>query len=120
MGRLFGFGREPVRMAGTAPTVSQKTVDALRYQVASRASAAKFGNRPASIRPLRFIRVVVLSSSKTTTTTGVLEPTVAACTSGVWTKTSFVTGESKRKSPRKRSGAAARTERNEPTTRTRQ
>src|ERR671924_491152 len=77
MGRLFGFGREPVRMAGTAPTVSQKTVEALRYQVASRASAAKFGNRPASIRPLRFIRVVVLSSSKTTTTTGVLEPTVA-------------------------------------------
>ena len=57
-------------IAGTASVVCSCTLVALRYHVAFRASAAKFGKRPASIRCRPSIRLVTGNSSKTTTTIG--------------------------------------------------
>src|SRR6266550_7158293 len=113
MGSRLATGVRPDRIAGTFPSVSQSAVEPLRNHVESPASAAKFGYRTASIRSRRSISDTVVSSSKTTSTTGVFALTVAACTFGVLTKTSFDTDELRRKSARKRIGAGARTLRNE-------
>ena len=69
------FGSCPVRIAGTACSVCGCTVVELRNHVAFLASEAKFGNRTASTRCARSISAIVGNSSKTTSTTGVVEPT---------------------------------------------
>ena len=102
----------PVSTAGTACSVSHCTVVALWYQVESRASAAKFGKRVASTCPRRSMSDPDESSLKTITTTDVRDFTamdLACASSG---KTSFDTGELKRKRARKTSGAGARNVRN--------
>ncbi len=68
-----GCGCSPVSCAGTASVVRSSTVVALRYQVDSRASRAKFGNSPASILPPASASVLCGSSSSTTCTIGVCE-----------------------------------------------
>ncbi len=49
-GSFPGSGSRPLSTEGTATSVSQYVVVALRYQVESPASSAKFGKRTASMR----------------------------------------------------------------------
>src|SRR5690606_10772622 len=67
---LGSLGSRPESIEGTAWKVWRAVVVWLRYQVASSASAARFGNRSASMRPWPSSRLVVGSASSTTTTTG--------------------------------------------------
>ena len=99
-------GRSPVSCAGTASAVRSSTVVALRYQVASRAKRARFGNSAASTVPSPASIVVSGSSSMTTCTIGVeeragpaTEPTASPGS------TSSRTGEPSRKSSTTTTGA---------------
>ena len=68
--RISRGPRRPLSRAGTAAVVWSATVVAFGYQVPSRASRAKFGTRPASIRPSGPSSDAVGSSSMTTITIG--------------------------------------------------
>ena len=73
VGSVPARGCSPVSCAGTAAAVESLTVVALRYQVDSRASRAKFGNSSASILPSASASVDCGSSSSTTRTIGTAE-----------------------------------------------
>ena len=106
-------------MAGTAFVVWSLSVVALRKNVASSASVAKFGYRSASIRPRRSSSEVSGSSSKTTMTTGAVAETGLALATSAPGRVSRETGERTRKRTAKTSGAGASTVRNERTPATR-
>jgi hypothetical protein len=89
--------------------VSAYSVVALRYQVESRASDAKFGNRFASIFSFPSIRLTVLSSSNTSRTTLVRDSKSAACTTGVDWKIRSDACDAKRNSATNTRGTGART-----------
>src|SRR5215203_3598525 len=108
IGSLFGGGRIPVMIAGTALVVEWLTVVAFRNQVAFRANRAKLGKRSASIFLLRFMSENSGNSSKTIMTTGVraeTSVTAALTSSGM---TSFSMGDVSRKSARKTNGDGVR------------
>ena len=73
VGSVPARGCSPVSCAGTAAAVESLTVVALRYQVDSPASRAKFGNSWASIFPSAPASVACGSSSSTTWTIGTVE-----------------------------------------------
>ena len=102
-------GSSPVSWTGTASSVASVTVVASRYQVASRASRARFGNRRASNCPSASMIVVTGSSSRITCTIGVderagpaTEPEASPLVS------SSDTGEKTRKTTTTTSGAGER------------
>src|SRR6476660_4915179 len=103
-------------IAGTASVVSSCTLVALRYQVACRASAAKFGNLPASTRRRPSIRLVTGNSSKITTTIGGSRRG-AAIDRAFAVPSSLAMGERARNTPRKISGTGASTVRTSGTAR---
>ena len=84
-------------MAGTAIVVPSATVVAFRYQVASRARAAKLGKRLRSTCPPAAVNDELANSSKTTTTSGVEFPPALAAVTSSWGSTSFETGEVSKK-----------------------
>src|SRR4051794_16133117 len=106
-------------MAGTARVVLSETVVALRYQVEARARRPKAGNRAASTRRPGPRSEIAGSSSKTTSTTGVVARGPPAARADASGRRSWAIGEKTRNSARNTSGAGLSTVRNERTGATR-
>ena len=115
--RLVGGDRQgrpggllPVMIAGTARPVKSATVVLLRYQVACRARAAKWGKRRASILAAaveqRRGRELVEDHHHHRRPRGDLTPSALA---SLWGRISFEVSLKKRKMTRKTTGATART-----------
>jgi hypothetical protein len=116
VGSVPARGCSPVSCAGTAAAVESLTVVALRYQVDSRASRAKFGNSSASILPSASASVDCGSSSSTTRTIGTSERDgPATAPSAALGNTRPRTGETTRNRSSTTSGAGESTVTNERT-----